>query len=234
MYTKQEMAQMSQGERLQRERQIMFLGGSLFLLYAARQRSWLGMASAALVMGMLYRGVTGRPLLGDGANGGTAVSNHNIQVKQTLTVNTTPEEAYAFWRNLENLPHFMEHLESVQMMGDGRSHWVVNAPAGVTLEWDAEIVEDQPNKLIRWQTLPSATVQHAGRVEFAPAPAGRGTEVTAAFRYDPPGGVVGEAFAHLSNAITSQQIREELRRFKAVLETGERPTIEGQPSGRAS
>jgi uncharacterized membrane protein len=156
----------------------------------------------------------------------------NLRLKESLTVNCSPQEAYQFWRNLENLPRFMSHLESVAADENGRSHWVVKAPAGVTLAWDAEIMAEQPGRLIQWRTLPDAAVKHAGQVQFNTAPTGRGTEVTVQFHYEPPGGLAGEAFAHLTNNFTEQMLREDVRRFKQIMETGEVPTIEGQPSGR--
>jgi uncharacterized membrane protein len=156
-----------------------------------------------------------------------------LEVKEIISVNKSPEETYRFWRDLEQLPRFMSHLESVQMKDGDRSHWVAKGPIGMTLEWDAATVEDQPNELISWQTLPDSNVQHAGEVRFSPVPGRRGTEVMVSFKYYPPGGIAGEAFAHLTNTLTEHQIREEIRRFKQVIETGEVATIEGQPSARA-
>jgi uncharacterized membrane protein len=221
------------------ERQLALVGGSLFMLMAVRERSWPGLILGALGTTLLVRGLTGESLLNKmGINTADAdwlpqaLQPSGLAVTESLTVNCTPGEAYQYWRNLENLPHFMTHLESVKVEANGRSHWVVKAPAGITLTWDAEITDDRPNEMIQWQTLPSAAVQHTGRVHFKPAPAGRGTEVMAHFHYEPPGGIVGEAFAYLANNFTEQFIREEIRRFKAVLEAGEVPTIEGQPAAR--
>ncbi|MBK8904988.1 MAG: SRPBCC family protein [Anaerolineaceae bacterium] len=223
---------------IENERPLALAGGGLCLLLAMRQRSWPGLLLGAVGTGLLLRGLTGRLPLRAGLRQG---SSHDIpksllpvelKMKETVTVNCAPEEAYRFWRNLENLPHFMTHLETVEMGENGRSHWKVKTPAGITLAWDAQIVADQPNRLIQWRTLPEAAVQHAGQVQFNPAPTGRGTEVTAQFHYEPPGGLVGEAFAYLTNTLTEQLLREEVRRFKHVMETGEVPTIEGQPSAR--
>ena len=222
------------------ERQLALIGGSLLTLLAVRQRSWPALMLGTVGAGLLVRGLTGESLLHKIGLDGNArellpepLQTPGLQVKETLTINCPPARAYQFWRNLENLPRFMNFLESVQAGEDGRSHWIVKAPPGITLTWDAEIVADEPDKLIRWQTLPSTTaVQHSGEVRFKSAPAGRGTEVTADLRYEPPGGVVGEAFGYLTNGVTEQLIREQVRRFKAVLETGEVPTIDGQPSGR--
>lgn len=154
-----------------------------------------------------------------------------INTVQTIAVNKTPEECYQFWRNLENLPRFMEHLESVQPLGDGRSHWVVKAPAGTTMEWDAELTQDSPSR-IAWKSLPGADVDNSGAVEFVNATAGHGAIVKATINYNPPGGKMGSIIAKLFGEEPSIQAKMDLRRFKAILETGEVPTIEGQSSGR--
>jgi uncharacterized membrane protein len=156
-----------------------------------------------------------------------------ISTVQTIAVNKTPEECYQFWRNFENLPRFMAHVESVKAMGDGRYHWSVKAPAGTTVEWDAELTQDSPNR-IAWQSLPGADVVNSGTVEFQKAPAGHGTIVKATIHYTPPGGQLGSAIAKLFGEEPSIQAKMDLRRFKAVIETGEVPTTEGQSSGRES
>jgi uncharacterized membrane protein len=160
-------------------------------------------------------------------------SSKPLSTVQTMAVNKTPEECYQFWRNFENLPRFMEHVESVKALGDGKYHWVVKAPAGTTVEWDAELTQDSPGR-IAWQSLPGADVTNSGAVEFQKAPAGHGTIVKAIIHYDPPGGQLGSAVAKLFGEEPSIQAKMDLRRFKAVLETGEYPTTEGQPSGRES
>jgi len=156
-----------------------------------------------------------------------------ISTVQTIAVNKTPEECYQFWRNFENLPRFMEHVESVRALGDGRYHWVVKAPAGMNVEWDAELTQDSPNR-IAWQSLPGADVVNSGAVEFQKATTGHGTIVKAIIHYNPPGGKLGSTIAKLFGEEPSVQAKMDLRRFKAVIETGEAPTIEGQPSGRES
>jgi uncharacterized membrane protein len=153
---------------------------------------------------------------GDGASqsGGPRATN-------SLVINKTPEEVYGFWRNFENLPTFMRHLESVRETGAGRSHWVAKAPAGSAVEWDAIITEDRPGELIAWRSLEGADVYNAGSVSFEPAAGGRGTIVKVQIDYDPPAGVVGVAVAWLFGEEPSQQVQSDLRRFKQVLETGE-------------
>jgi uncharacterized membrane protein len=181
-----------------------------------------------------------------------------MQVRQAITINGAPDELYRFWRDLQNLPRFMKHLESVtteQMMrqtsayqvfvgptsqpaerpiGDGRSHWVAKAPAGTTVEWDAEITEDQPNELIAWRSLEGADVDSAGTVRFEQAPGGRGTVVKLEMHYHPPAGPLGAGIAKLFGEDPEWQVKEGLRRFKQLMEIGEVITTEGQPAGRDS
>ena len=154
-----------------------------------------------------------------------------IQTTQTVAINKTPQECYEFWRNFENLPRFMEHVESVHVTSDKRSHWVVKAPAGTTVEWDAELVSDGPER-IEWRSLPGADVDNAGSVEFKRATAGHGTIVKAFIEYKPPAGQLGAPGAKLFAREPGMQAKSDLRRFKAVIETGEVPTIMGQSSGR--
>jgi len=144
-----------------------------------------------------------------------------IRVRKSVTVNRPADEVYDFWRNFENLPRFMDHLESVQVTGDRRSHWKAKAPAGTTVEWDAETTEDRPNELIAWRSVEGADVPNTGVVRFVPAPGGRGTEIHVDLRYEPPAGKIGKLVAKLFGEEPSQQVEGDLRRFKQVLEIGE-------------
>lgn len=143
------------------------------------------------------------------------------QVKKSIIINRTPEEVYQFWRDLQNLPRFMNQLESVTETGDDSSHWVAKAPAGTTVEWDAVITEDRVNERIVWRSLEGADVDNSGSVEFETAPGGRGTIVRVELEYNPPGGVIGEWVAKLTGDDPGQQAHEALRCLKQVLETGE-------------
>jgi uncharacterized membrane protein len=142
-------------------------------------------------------------------------------VAQSVTIRQPVEMVYAFWRNFENLPRFMDHLESVRVTGDRQSHWVAKAPAGQTVEWDAEMVEDRRDELIAWRSLPGSSVPNSGQVRFEQAAGGRGTEVHVELRYDPPGGKLGALVAKLFGEEPAQQVAGDLRRLKQVLETGE-------------
>jgi len=144
-----------------------------------------------------------------------------IKVKMAVTINRPVSEVYGFWRNFENLPRFMTHLESVKILDDGRSHWVAIGPAGVRLEWDAETVEDRPNELISWRSVGGGSVDTAGYVRFKPATGDRGTEVLVDMRYDPPGGVVGATIAMLFGESGEQVVTRDLHAFKSVMEVGE-------------
>ena len=143
------------------------------------------------------------------------------QTSYAVTVGRSPEEVYGFWRDFENLPTFMRHLESVEVQEGGRSHWKAKAPAGATAEWDAEIVEARPNEFISWRSIPGSGVQNSGEVRFLPAPAGRGTEVRLTLRYDPPMGKLGSRVAMVFREEPSQQAKDDLRHFKQLMETGE-------------
>ena len=140
-------------------------------------------------------------------------------VDETVTINRPIAEVYRFWRNFENLPTFMRHLELVAVREEGISHWVAKGPAGVTVEWDARIIHDVDNKVIGWQSLEGSEIATAGSVGFDETE--HGTRVRVHLQYSPPAGKLGSAIARLFGEEPSQQIREDLRRFKALLETGE-------------
>ena len=152
-----------------------------------------------------------------------------IDVSAAVTVNRPVPDVYRFWRDLENLPAFMAHVRKVRTRGL-RSHWVAEAP-GRRLQWDAEIVEDRPGRLIRWRAVDHADVQNAGWVEFAPAPGNRGTEVRVHLSYAQPGGRFGKRVAGLFGESPEQQVRDDLARLKQVLETGQVVRSEGSPEG---
>jgi len=147
--------------------------------------------------------------------------NQGIHAKGTCIVNRPLEEVYNFWRNFQNLPRFMKHLESVEDLGDGRSHWVAKGPGGMKVEWDAKIVAEVPGEVITWRSLENSDVDNAGAVRFEQAAGGRGTIVKVNLEYNPIGGVVGATVAKIFGEEPSQQLDDDLRRFKQVLEVGE-------------
>ena len=228
----------------QNERWGSALAGGALAIYGLTRRTWGGVVLALVGGTLIARGSTGRCYMYDALGVNTAEPSSNplvsvpagkgIKVEKSVTVNRSPEELYRFWRNFENLPRFMNHLESVKGTGEGRSHWVAKAPAGKTVEWDAEVYNEKENELIAWRSLEGADVDNAGSVRFEPATGGRGTVVRVTLKYDPPGGALGAMVAKLFGEEPSQQIEEDLRRFKQVMETGEAATTEGQPSGRSA
>jgi uncharacterized membrane protein len=144
-----------------------------------------------------------------------------VRTKRSITINKSPDECYAFWHDFQNLPQFMRHLESVTVLGEGRSHWKAKGPAGMSVEWDAETTEDRPNELIAWRSTEDADVFNAGVVRFERAPGGRGTEVRVELEYKPPLGKLGSKVAMLFREEPGQQVMDDLRHFKQVMETGE-------------
>ena len=180
-------------------------------------------AATAAVVGVAILDIVAGQRLSRSGNGETAERRQSraIRVKKSITINGSPEEAYRFWRDFENLPRFMAHLESVRVLDDRRSYWKAKAPLGATVEWMAEIIEDRPNELIAWRSTEEADVPNFGQVRFSPAPGGRGTEIHVELQYDPPGGIIGATVAKLFGEEPSQQVDGDLRRFKQVLEVGE-------------
>jgi uncharacterized membrane protein len=158
--------------------------------------------------------------------------NRGTKVVRACTIRKPAGELYAFWRDFTNLTQVIKTPVSITSSGEGRSHWSVPKPMGKGfLEWDAEIINEHPDQLIAWRTLPGSEVAHAGSVRFEPAPGDEGTEVTVQIEYDAPGGKLAGMLAKLSPEGPKVQIDEALRRFKALMEAGEIPTTEGQPVG---
>jgi uncharacterized membrane protein len=154
------------------------------------------------------------------------------EIDAAVTILRPRQEVYAFWKQIENLPLFMKHLESVEDLGNGRSRWVAKTPAGGRVEWEAQTIEDRSGELLSWRSVPGSQVYNAGTVLFEAASGGRGTSVRVHLEFVPPGGAAGRVAARLLGPITSQQVREDLRRFKNLMEAGEIPTISQQPAGR--
>ncbi len=218
------------------------LGGAL-ATYGVMRRSPASYALAALGGYLVYRGANGHcPAYSAlGVNGATPqtkdevrekLGDAGIKVDHAVTVMKPVEELYAYWRDFTNLPKIMDHLEAVTVQDGKKSHWVAKAPLGSTVAWDAEIINEVPNEIIAWQSLPGANIENAGAVTFKPAPAGRGTVVRAEISYAPPAGKVGATIAHLLGEDPRRQLDDDLRHFKQIMEAGERATTEGQPSGR--
>jgi uncharacterized membrane protein len=177
------------------------------------------------------RSASGGPRVGQGTQRGK--TNGATHVEASVTVNRSREDAYEYWHDFTKLPEFMLHLESVRMHSDGRMHWRAEDPIRhKTIEWDATIVEDRPNELIRWRAADGADGPSMGTVQFVPAPGGRGTEVRMQVDYDKaPAGKVGIAVAKLAGEAPDQQASDDLRRFKQMMEIGEIVRSEASPEG---
>ncbi|MGH8179702.1 MAG: SRPBCC family protein [Steroidobacteraceae bacterium] len=158
----------------------------------------------------------------------------DIYLERSIAVSKSPEECYRFWRSFENLPRFMHSLESVRQLDEGRSRWVAKGPMAMRLEWTSEITADRPGEEIAWRTLDDSGAANACSVKFEAAPAGRGTIVRVTLHYSPLGGALGAGLVKLLGHDPQSRIREDLRRFKQVMETGEIPTTRGQPAGQRS
>jgi len=196
--------------------------GSLISAFRSEDndRSRLGTATAA-VLGVTALDVICAQQLTRSSMESDGTGSRDSRVEKTITVNRPPDEVYRFWHDFQNLPTFMKHLESVEVSGDGRSHWKAKAPGGRTVEWDAAIVEDQPDARIAWRSVDGSDVSHQGSVRFDRATGGRGTVVKIEMQYDPPGGIVGKTVAKLFGEEPGQQIDDDLRAFKQIMETGE-------------
>ena len=152
--------------------------------------------------------------------------NDAAMAVRAVTILKPREEVYAFFHDFSNLARFMENIERIDVQGERRSHWVVKAPAGHSVEWDSELVEEEPGRLLAWRTDENAEVKNHGRVEFRDATAGRGTEIHATIVYEPPGGALGKVIATLFQNEPGQQAKRDLRRLKMLLETGEIATTD--------
>ncbi len=222
------------------ERIASLVGGSALISFGLSRRSLLTLPLALVGGGLVYHGIRGNRVMDyeeryDGEKGmptGTSVAyGQGICVEREVAIDKSPEELYRFWRNLENLPRFMSHLREVHVLDDTHSHWVADAPAGMKVEWDAEIINDIPNEVIGWRSMPNAEIPNAGSVHFTRAPGNRGTIVKVEMQYDPPGGPVGAAFAKMFGVEPSEAIYTDLQHLKQTLETGEIATTMDQPRG---
>lgn len=211
------------------ERRLSMVGGAASLLAALRVGGLPGMALGGLGATLLYRGATGHcPLyarLGKStarASDKAAVTDA-VYLRASITIDKDPAAIYDFWREQTNLPRFMKHIQEIRPYdGDRtRTHWVAKLPTGQTVEWDSHITADVPNERIAWSAVEHADVPNQGEVRFAPAPGGRGTEVRVEMVYQPPGGAAGAIAGRYVNGLTESMVREDLRRLKQVIESGE-------------
>jgi uncharacterized membrane protein len=228
------------------ERAASVIGGGALALYGTKRKDLGGALLALVGAALVQRGATGHCPVYEGlgldttSEGGVSLRRQHgpaavldaaraIKVERAVSVMVPAPDLYRFWRNFENLPRIMDHLESVTVLDPTHSHWTAKAPAGTSVEWDAVIHNEIPNELIAWKSVDEAQVPNAGSVRFRELGDGRGTEVKVTLEYQPPAGRLGRMVAKLFGEEPEQQVREDLRRFKAVMESGEAPTTEGQP-----
>ncbi|MEP6535212.1 MAG: SRPBCC family protein [Bryobacteraceae bacterium] len=218
----------------QSERWASIISGGTLVAFGLAKKNWTGAGIAALGGGLLWRGVTGhcdayqalgintaRVRRGKGTGRNVSVPYElGIRVDEIVRINKPVTEVYSFWRTLENLPRFMSHLESVKIVDGRRSHWIAIGPAGLKVEWDAEIINDVENRLIGWRSLEGSEVDNAGSVSFRSLPAGKGTEVKVSLQYNPPAGELGAAIAALFGQDPRKQVRSDLKEFKQLMERG--------------
>jgi len=225
-----------------KERDVSMAAGAIVALQGLSRRTLPGLIEAAIGGFLIYRGATGQcavyEALGldtyhvDGRAPADEIAEKGVHVEQSMLIQKPAEELYRFWRNFENLPGIMTHLESVTRTDERRTHWVVTTgKLGLRLEWDAEVTADEPNTRIAWRSLPGSQVDTVGEVRFEKAPGERGTYVHAAMSYVPPAGKLGHVLAWLVNETPQQQMRDDLRNFKRLMEIGEILTTVGQPRG---
>jgi uncharacterized membrane protein len=209
---------------------LAWLGAQMRDQEASRDR--LGAAVAA-VAGVTALDILVGARLEAGARPSRA-QQARVHVEQVITINRSIDEVYRAWRDFERFPSFMRHLESVTAIDDRRSHWKAKAPAGMSVEWDAEIIRDSEAEWLAWRTLAGSDIEHSGSVRFGVAPGARGTEVRVELDYAPPAGRLGRGVACMSGEEPEQQIREDLRRFKQLLEAGEVALADGPGMWRAA
>lgn len=203
------------------ERRGSVIAGAILIAAVFFRMSWRGKLALLLGGFLVQRGVTGHCAVYQRLGLNTAVrgGGRGLHVEKTIRVERPAQELFGFWRHLENLPQIMPHLESVQEKGERLSHWVVKGPAGQRVEWDAQIIREHPGQMIAWQSLPGAEVENAGSVWFKPMDGA--TEVKVAMQYNPPGGELGAAVASLLGESPEQQLEDDLRRFKEMMESSQ-------------
>lgn len=212
------------------------LGGSALLAYGMiRRRRFTDVIVAGLGAALAYRGLSNSQLLGRSAKRLVmhTAATHPVEVATSMTVERPVEEVYGFWRKLDNLPRFLGHIASVEELDEGHSRWVARLPTGITLSWHAELIEERDNELLAWQSVKGSDIFNEGFVTFRPLTDGRSTEIHARIVYHPPAGQLGARIVSFFDALQTQVVREDLRSFKRLIETGELPTIQGQSSARA-
>lgn len=223
------------------ERVASVLGGVALAAFGLSRGGVVAVLGVIAGAGLVYRGTTGychlygalglntasrkeqgMARMERGASASVEI-DRGIKVDERVVIERPAEEVYGFFRRLENLPRVMRHVERVEVSSSGLSHWTVRGPAGTSVEWDAEIINERPNEMLAWRSRAGGDVDNAGSVRFTPAAGGGATEVRVQLKYDPPAGRVGAAVAELFGESPEVQLREDLERLKGELEGAGRP-----------
>lgn len=230
------------------ERIISTIAGGGLIAYGLKRKDLLGALLGVVGGGLALRGATGHCQVYDAFDIDTNENSlldrgkaraakakdwftQKTEIVKTVTINKSADELYSFWRNFENLPKFMNHLEAVKVVDDKKSEWTAKAPLGTEAHWTAEITEDTPNEKVAWRSIENSQIPNSGKVEFLPT-VNRGTIVKVTIRYQPPAGKLGALASYFLSEEPDTQISEDLRRFKSLMEAGLIMHVEGQPSGR--
>lgn len=213
------------------------LGGSALLVYGLirrRKHGFTGTVLAGIGAAVAYRGISANDLTDRSLK---SLALHTkattpVELAGSMTIERPVDEIYGYWRNLENLPRLLRHIESIEPLDGDRTRWTAKLPGGMDLSWTARLLEDRPDELIAWQSIEGTDIYNEGYVTFRPVFDGEATEMHVRIIYRPPAGEVGARIAGFFDKLQQQFIREDLRSFKQLMETGQIPTIEGQPSAR--
>lgn len=219
------------------ERIVSAFGGAALTMIGLRNIGTL--SGLTLLVGggiLLTRGLSGYCAITNYfEKSGEAKNASGMEAKTTFTINSPRSDVYAYWRKLENLPRFMQHLDKVTELDDKRSSWTAKVPGGIgKVSWEAQIQEDISGELISWSSLPGSTVDNAGEVRFKDAPDGKGTELEVSMTYRLPGGDVGSLAGKLFNPAVEKMIREDIRGFKQLIETSDNSTSYEGRTARSS
>src|SRR5574341_228869 len=218
------------------ERALSVLGIPVAVLVGVRRGGILGTVMGLAAAELAVRGLTGHSPLYSALGVDTSVQARDLDeqgvwIGQIITISRPVGELYSFWRNLGNLPRFIEYLDSVTEIGGSRTHWVARGPLGLKIEWDAETIEDIPDEVITWRSVPGSGVINAGHVQFQPLPDKQGTEVSVVLGYLPPAGPLGDRFAKAIGMSADALLNEALESFKHLMETGEALHKKKSPQG---
>lgn len=220
------------------ERLGSILCGGALAGFGLLRKSWSGAAAAIAGGALLFRGLSGRCAVYEALGVSTSrdrasaverrLARRGVKVEKTVTIRTPARDLYAFWRDFENLPRFLRHVESVKVIDERLSHWKVKGPFGARFEWDAEVVNERENEIIAWRTLDGSAVDHAGSVHFERMPDDPWTRLHVVLKYNPPAGTLSTAVARLLGQDPRRELEEDLVRLQQIFEARGRPVAPGR------